>query len=478
MDTVPPQTNAYDRLFEEAGRRRARQARRAKTSRFTFRPTLVSSLGGSGNVQIERIVNDDDYDDDDSSMGGGGRRADPTTVAGDRLFRQAEKARAKRDAREQERIRKETTGCTFKPTLVTGKHRPTRMSEPQSHPQMFRRRVVRIFAKIDTSGDGQIDLKEFKRAMREVPELSEMIAPSKWKKAYVAMRAEASGDGVSLDEFLKFCQGAASLRHYDTFERRCRFIFEAIDRDGSGRINAKELKRAIIDVPELSELLSRRAFTEKAMRELTGGSGGSEGGHGEGGGGGAGGPAAGGGATFARFLAFCKKGASLDAYKGNSPVRSSERMQRAATIQLHRKDLAHEAHIRKRAAEIDAECTFVPTMQTRSYRPPPVAQLQRNSANAEDGGDPSLAQQDGITSPTPAEDNTTTTTTNAAIVNATEATPRGFGARMYENAKLNAKSRKEKAQQARIRQQLQELELCSFAPRVNRGPKPAGAMEE
>ena len=78
------------------------------------------------------------------------------------------------------------------------------MSDPQSHPKQ--RRVVRIFKKIDTSGDGQIDLKEFKLAMRDVPELSEMIAPSKWKKAYIAMRAEASGDGVSLGEFITFCE--------------------------------------------------------------------------------------------------------------------------------------------------------------------------------------------------------------------------------------------------------------------------------
>eukprot|EP00946_MAST-07B_sp_MAST-7B-sp1_P000684 g684.t1 len=395
-----PPHDRFDRLFKEAHDRRERRDRRAKLSRFTFQPTLVSSLNGNSNIQIERI------DDDNEGFG----RASVSAAAGNRLFRQAEKARAKSEAREKERIRLETINCTFKPKLVTAKHRPTKMSEPQSHPKQFRRRVVRIFKKIDTSGDGQIDLKEFKRAMRDVPELSEMIAPSKWKKAYIAMRAEASGDGVSLGEFITFCEAAASLRHYDTFDRRCRLIFEAIDKDNSGRIDAKELKRAVIDVPELSELLSRRAFTEKAMRELTDG------------------PSS--GATFPQFLAFCKKGASLDTYKGNSPIRSSERMQREALAQLQRKDLAHKAHIQKRAADIDAECTFVPNTQARKFR-------QQPRQHQED-----------------------------------------FGLRMYERAKVNAKVKSEKVHRARVQRELQELEECSFSPSVNRGPKAIKHMKE
>ena len=56
-DAGVPQ-DRFDRLFKEAHDRRERRERRAKLSRFTFKPTLVSSLNGNGNIQTDRI-NDD-----------------------------------------------------------------------------------------------------------------------------------------------------------------------------------------------------------------------------------------------------------------------------------------------------------------------------------------------------------------------------------------------------------------------------------
>ena len=400
--------SAYNRLFQEAGKRRERQEKRAKLSNFTFQPQLISrssgGMSGFGNIDVEFI-------------GGSGIGKNNS---GERLYRQAKKSQQKAKEREQLRAKKETLGCTFKPTLITSKNRPTRKSTPISSPYRFERRIRKIFNKIDIDQSGLIDIKELKRALREVPELSEIIAPSKWKKAYVEMEAEASRDGINIDEFAKFCKTAASLRQYDTFERRCRLIFDKIDRDGSGRIDSKEVKRAIIDVPELSELLSRRAFTENALKKLTERSDTEKSANCE----------VTQGASFAQFLAFCKKGASLDAYKVDSPIRSGERMQREAIKKLQKRDMAHAAHIRKKAADIDAECTFKPILHTQTSGKDKMNNGQ--SAN--------------------------------------------FGARMYERAKASMLDRDSIVAKARLRKQLKDLDDCSFVPTINRGPKPTKSM--
>ena len=331
---------AGNRLYEEGKARRARQARRAQLSRFTFRPTLTSGAGREGAGQTQRNLSGE--------------------APGERLFRQAEKQRRRAEERAALRARQEVVDCTFKPRFVTSKHRPTKMAEPQSSPRMFRRRVKRIFAQIDEDKSGLIDLREFKKAMvGGCPELSEIIAPARAKKAYDGIAAQAAeGGGVAFDTFLQFCTDAASLRNYDTFERRCRLVFEKIDVDDSGRISKREIRKALVNVPELSEMIAP-GRTEDAFKELTtraqaGSSSGGGGGKNENGDEEAraadGGPNGCGGATFQDFLVFCRKGASLVKYEGSSPLRSGERMYRQAAAQRRRKDKTLELHAKKRVS--------------------------------------------------------------------------------------------------------------------------------
>ena len=226
-----------DRLFQEAKEREERQKKRSETSQYTFVPSLLSGGGNDGSITTERVATGKNF--------------------GERMYEVANKNEIKRKKREETRIRNETVNCTFVPVFVpSNKRRPTRPIL-QSSPAGFKRKVKQIFNLIDVNHSGTLSRKELKRGMLTVPELSEIIAPGRSKGAYERMSKQAEErDGVTLARFQSFCADATSLRHLDTFDRRVDFIFEKMDVNESGTIDQKKLRRGIMHIPELSELIA------------------------------------------------------------------------------------------------------------------------------------------------------------------------------------------------------------------------------
>tara|TARA_B100000780_G_C20955939_1_gene381413 strand:+ start:223 stop:789 length:567 start_codon:yes stop_codon:yes gene_type:complete len=187
-----PKVPFHERLFAESKARSKRQENRTKTSNFTFSPKLVSTRPSEG---TERIGN---------------------KAAGDRLFAQSIVNAKKRKERETKRLRNETVGCTFEPKFVpSNKRRPTRPIV-KSSPAAFKRRVRQIFSSIDRDHSGALSLKELKKGMMLVPELSEIIAPGRSRGAYEKMVKQCStGDGVTFAQFYTFCENATSIKHLE-----------------------------------------------------------------------------------------------------------------------------------------------------------------------------------------------------------------------------------------------------------------------
>jgi len=185
------------RLFKEAQEREKRKNDRTKISQFTFSPKLVSVRPSDG---TERVHKRD---------------------TGERLFARSKKIEQKQKEREERRLRNETQNCTFEPAFVlSNKRRPTK-PVIQSSPATFKRRVKQIFTKIDRDKSGALSLRELKKGMMTVPELSEIVAPGRSRGAYEEMAQQANDtDGVSFTQFLQFCTKATTLRHLNTFERR------------------------------------------------------------------------------------------------------------------------------------------------------------------------------------------------------------------------------------------------------------------
>ena len=312
-----------DRLFQEAKEREERKKERINQQKFSFSPKLVATRPGE-NVVTERI-----------------NRSNTSN----RLFNLSLQEETKRKDREKRRKRNELQNCTFEPAVSKKLNRPTRPIV-QSSPAAFKRKVKHIFQQLDIDSSGSLSLKELKRGIIHVPELSEIITPGRSKSAFDELSKSAKIDEVTFVQFQSFCENATSLNHLNTFERKVNFIFEQMDINDNGSISSKELKRGIIHIPELSELIAPKRF-QLALKQLTPSTSNSTS------------TDAGGGMTKIDFLLFCKKAASIN-HVANTPERRSARMYQRAKETLENKDRSRILQKEKLAKDLDVECTFIP----------------------------------------------------------------------------------------------------------------------
>ena len=237
-----------DRLFQQAKEQSDRKKERSEQLQFTFSPKLTASQPGE-NFLTERLSNSN---------------------AGNRLYQLSKQDENKRIRREEKRLQREVQNCTFEPAVTKKNHRPTRPIV-QSSPAAFKRKVKQIFHTLDVDNSGTLSLRELKKGMIQIPALSEIIAPGRSLRAYANMSKETgsnpNSNEVTLLQFQSFCADATSLTHFNTFERRVGRIFEAMDLNQNGSISVKELKKGMIHIPELSELIAPKRFRD-ALNEL------------------------------------------------------------------------------------------------------------------------------------------------------------------------------------------------------------------
>jgi Ca2+-binding EF-hand superfamily protein len=108
--------------------------------------------------------------------------------------------------------------------------------------------ATEIFNEADADKSGTVDISEMKVAATKLAEYLEMPPPT---DDQIAARMEAidiNGDGVAtLEEFLQFMAMIKLLLV-------CADMFQAVDTDGSGSIDAKELKAVMTDIYEAEGL--------------------------------------------------------------------------------------------------------------------------------------------------------------------------------------------------------------------------------
>lgn len=138
----------------------------------------------------------------------------------------------------------------------------------------------------------------------------------------------------------------------------------------------------------------------------------------------------------AEFYTFCKQGASIN-HVVDTPERKSDRMYRQAKENLEERKHAANVHKQKQAADIDAECTFVPSCSaTKEYH-------QHTTAT------------------------TTATTNNNQQVDAANNTHSRFD-QLYTNGIAHRKQRDENAMRQKRQAEQNTIDACSFSPKVNR----------
>lgn len=125
--------------------------------------------------------------------------------------------------------------------------------------------LSQVFRAIDTSGDGFVDLKELRSALREkdfvralaqnAPGLNMLLRPEFCQAVFECIDVDESGD-VSLEEFIRVF-GLFLNESEEERQRRVDFrrLFDTMDRDGDGSIDMFELRNALRNDNNIREML-------------------------------------------------------------------------------------------------------------------------------------------------------------------------------------------------------------------------------
>ena len=145
-------------------------------------------------------------------------------------------------------------------------------SNPSSIVSQEAEQTIRnVFQLLDKDGSGSLEKREFIRAMRlsnhpefkeatkVFPRLTMLLKPRAYEKAFLAMDSQKTGH-VSYPEFRSFCVSTL-------VESLLREVFDAIDTDGSGTLEKREILRSVQSGKAMS-VLSGAIQSFPALKKL------------------------------------------------------------------------------------------------------------------------------------------------------------------------------------------------------------------
>ena len=136
--------------------------------------------------------------------------------------------------------------------------------------------LERVFAIMDTSGDGFVDFEEMRRAMSSsaeikslvasMPDLHSLLEPKTMRAAFELLDADESG-AISFDEFFDGCVFAL----HDTPEAQMarkdyRELFKMMDKNGDGALDLDEIKRSLRRDPNVMRLARKSEHLRPLLR--------------------------------------------------------------------------------------------------------------------------------------------------------------------------------------------------------------------
>lgn len=141
--------------------------------------------------------------------------------------------------------------------------RPLRKVAPQKLEPEQMEELREAFNLFDTDGNGNIDAKELKAAMRA---LGFQVRKADVRKMIADIDKDESGT-IDFNEFIDLMTGKMSER--DTKEEIAK-VFELFDAEGNGRIGFRELKRVVLELGEAISDEEMREMIEEADRDRDG----------------------------------------------------------------------------------------------------------------------------------------------------------------------------------------------------------------
>jgi Ca2+-binding EF-hand superfamily protein len=145
-------------------------------------------------------------------------------------------------------------------------------------------KLKQIFLSLDSSGNGSLSKREFRRAIFKRPDLGQFITIANFQKTFENMDTDKNGS-LTYIEFEEYCLKSLRLKDQETKDKtnmncrkdtgysgrklmqvELRAIFDSLDVNKNGTLEKKEFKKAIMLSPELGKFLKIVSFDASFKR--------------------------------------------------------------------------------------------------------------------------------------------------------------------------------------------------------------------
>ena len=134
-----------------------------------------------------------------------------------------------------------------------------------------------IFATLDSSGNGSLSKRQFRRAIYRRPDLGKFIATSDFHATFAAMDEDKNGC-ITYIEFEKYCLKSLNSKTFSgtkepassvpsLLQSELQEIFNSLDLNKNGTLDKKEFRKAILLSPKLGKFLKFKSF-DKTFNEM------------------------------------------------------------------------------------------------------------------------------------------------------------------------------------------------------------------
>ena len=136
-------------------------------------------------------------------------------------------------------------------------------------------KLQEIFAALDSSGNGSLNKRQFRRAIYKQPDLGQFITISDFQATFTAMDEDKNGC-ITYIEFEKYCLKSLRSRNStkepassgtSLLQSELQEIFNSLDVNKNGTLDKKEFRKAILLSPKLGKFLKFKSF-DKTFNEM------------------------------------------------------------------------------------------------------------------------------------------------------------------------------------------------------------------